>query len=424
LLFLCLSVASAVFFTPLPTSASGTGTEVLITNELVSCSEHASTTSFIGIKNPEYNSIPPDDAILPNNSTIWEYWNGLGCPSTGDNIGYYDLSDFMSTTTSGVYLMIFGDNQFGDMIEPWFYGQFYWNATTSEISNVLNYSTSTLDSSYYSGFHSTYDTKFTDVSASTTAGHLDDLYVSHFVDPDEVDTNLSARNPTYIKLSYAKQPDIETASVFETLSNLSGSSTGNGVTEFDLSSLTHGTYDVLIQFSNIGANLGLSEQPFPDAYVYLTIDLDPATGLSIVGDVEYYDKTTLPEPDIYEDCSLGDLTCHLSNAGKALFLPSQESVANFITLQESISGKFPFNYVSDFKDAFASLYTTSATQSLTISVPFGSFGNITLLSADLINAVPFASTIRTILSYLLWIMLTVQIYRRTLRIFNSQETTA
>jgi len=105
-----------------------------------------------------------------------------------------------------------------------------------------------------------------------------------------------------------------------------------------------------------------------------------------------------------------------------LFIPSDASINRFTDVYDTLSTKFPFAYLTDFRDSITSIYTGSTTASLGLTVPFGDVGDITLISADLVSDVPFTSTIRTILGALIWLMLASQIWRRGQTIFNQKTT--
>jgi len=105
-----------------------------------------------------------------------------------------------------------------------------------------------------------------------------------------------------------------------------------------------------------------------------------------------------------------------------LFVPSDNAIEDFSGLYATLSTKFPFAYFTDFNDSVSAVFTNPTTHAMALSVPFGPFGDIDLISAEQIEAVPLTSTIRTLLGALIWLMLGVTIYRRTYRIFNQQST--
>jgi len=117
-----------------------------------------------------------------------------------------------------------------------------------------------------------------------------------------------------------------------------------------------------------------------------------------------------------ESCDTLDIGCYIKVAIAWAFWPSQDSVDQFQSL--TLANSAPFQYAYDIGNVRNELLTASATSTLTVSVPFGSFGNITLLSASLLQAVPFSGTIRTLLGYLLWFLFAELVYYQILRSHN------
>lgn len=116
-------------------------------------------------------------------------------------------------------------------------------------------------------------------------------------------------------------------------------------------------------------------------------------------------------------CSSLDIACHIKNGFVWLFYPNQNSVDQFSNL--SLENKFPFSYAYDIETLRGELFPT-ATSTFAISVPFGNFGTTTLLSTTQIEAVPYASTIKTILGYILWILFAEMCYQQILKSHNKE----
>lgn len=117
-------------------------------------------------------------------------------------------------------------------------------------------------------------------------------------------------------------------------------------------------------------------------------------------------------------CDTLDIGCYIKIAVGWAFFPSQDSVDQFQTL--TLANSYPFQYAYDIGNVRNELLTASATSTLTITVPFGTFGNITLLSAGLIQAVPFVGLLRTIIGYLLWFLFAELVYYQILRSHNKE----
>jgi len=98
-----------------------------------------------------------------------------------------------------------------------------------------------------------------------------------------------------------------------------------------------------------------------------------------------------------------------------LFMPSAESVNLLKTLNAEVSGKFPFAYVYDMSQMRNEIFDSPTTASTTVGVNVEGFGQITFLSKPMLEAVPYAGLVKTILGFLLWLMGIEYIYIRTLR---------
>jgi len=270
---------------------------------------------------------------------------------------------------------------------------------------------------YLGGFEEDFDanfnfvteTRFTDLDISGTSSV--NIDVEYYIDGAEINTSISEFNPTLVSFSVALRPDTEFSSYSNAIDPLiSGTSTSS----FSFGSLADGTYDLLIQFSNLGVPFG-SARPFPQSYIYTDFTLTGGV-LTATGTVEYYDG--LAEPiNRYKPCSVVEISGCISNAMVDLFIPASTTLQETTDTFTSLQGKFPFAYVYDFQASVADLYSTS-TASATIAYNFAGLGTLTLISKAQLQALPMASTVRTILGYLLWLMFFAQMYRRTLTIFN------
>lgn len=121
------------------------------------------------------------------------------------------------------------------------------------------------------------------------------------------------------------------------------------------------------------------------------------------------------------DCSVTQPTGCLKNAGIWLLYPSVESVQQIQSL--TLRGRFPFQYVYDMgtvrEELFKSAQTASSTISITVPfIPGRASSTITFLSAAKLAAVPYSDTIRTILGWLLWLMLAEYVYYRVIRVHD------
>jgi len=134
-------------------------------------------------------------------------------------------------------------------------------------------------------------------------------------------------------------------------------------------------------------------------------------------------RDTLPGAPLPLDCSAIDIGCHLKNAVMWTLYPSNQSIENFKSLNENLKGRSPFIYGYETPELVNSLFNTSQTATTTISVTVNNFGTITFLSKEMLEAVPYASTVRTIISYIIWLGTVLFIYRKILKVHDNTTTT-
>lgn len=161
----------------------------------------------------------------------------------------------------------------------------------------------------------------------------------------------------------------------------------------------------------------------------LTVGGQDCRVLSIVSDTELectpltsahttqsYTQNSVPSQGIdYEECSSFDIACGLKNVFKWLFTVSPATLNQFSNL--SLSTKTPFSYLYDVGTIFNELFANSGSMSYAVSASTP-IGTINFISASAISAVPYASTIKTILGYMLYFFTAMTIYRLLLRVHN------
>jgi len=182
--------------------------------------------------------------------------------------------------------------------------------------------------------------------------------------------------------------------------------------------LPDGQYTAWVKFWNFAAQ----SYVFPTS---VTVNFTITSGIVTVSTVVDQTDGLIPNSQgyQYQPCSITDIGGCISNAFAFVFYPSPNSIDQFTSLYDTLSTKFPFAYFTDFNDSIGAVFTGATTASLAITVPFGTFGEIDLISAEQIQSVPFTTLIRTLLGALIWIMLGLTIYRRTQKIFNKEHTT-
>lgn len=98
------------------------------------------------------------------------------------------------------------------------------------------------------------------------------------------------------------------------------------------------------------------------------------------------------------------------------FIPTEESMNQFSTL--TLSNSEPFSYVYDIGNAYDELFSNTGSMEYAVSADTDALGTINFISASQISAIPYSSTIKTILGYLLWFFTGMFIYRILLRVHD------
>jgi len=263
-----------------------------------------------------------------------------------------------------------------------------------------------------------FNTRFISTQITGTSTNPKNVFVKveYYIDPNELNRNVSATNPTQISLSVALRPNTTFTKLYYDIPLISGTNTQTFTID-DTNIQDNGIFDLLIQFANAGVPFG-SEIPFKDSYIYTNFTLSSKI-VTATSTTENYNSTTNINQNLTsQPCGITALSGCISNAFSYLFIPDPTTLNNFKSIQTTLSTKFPFAYITDFQSSITTLYNENNTQNSSISVPFGSYGTISLISKQQLENVPFAFWIKTMLGYLLWLMFAYQMYRRTLNIFN------
>lgn len=140
-------------------------------------------------------------------------------------------------------------------------------------------------------------------------------------------------------------------------------------------------------------------------------------------------SSTIPvEECTWDFTSMKSWVCNLQTAFmfpiKLLFYPTNESVQKFSYLNTSLDNKFPFAYLEEVKVLRNELFDATQTGTTTINlrfkiIPGAGTSTLQLLSKQKLEAVPYASTVKTILGWLLWLQALGYIYYRVLRSHDS-----
>lgn len=122
-----------------------------------------------------------------------------------------------------------------------------------------------------------------------------------------------------------------------------------------------------------------------------------------------------------QDCAWTDFGCGMKNAIGWAFIPDPATVAQFNDL--TLAHSAPFSYVYDVPTVWNELFTNSATTTMEIKVNGlhfvpNSTSSITFISSSMISAVPYASTLRTLMGYILWFMFGLLVYRQVIKVHD------
>jgi len=368
--------------------------------------------------------VPTERTINENSSVRLDIKNTSGFPTCA--LGLYfrilngtttvDSVNLSVSTTTEEYETVV--NNFDNTPEILYPGTTYTAVVSSQCNPgnffVKNVSFSS-DSQFISDiiFNSVTQTRFTDVDVTGTS--TVNVEAEYYLEQSEIDVTKSERNPAMVRFQYSLRPGTTFDGFSESIdATLQGTSTA----DIDLSGFSDGTYDLLVTFSNSGCTLGLAPCPFKDSYVYSSFTIASGTLVS-VGDNEFYDGTVPPPENQYQDCSITNIGNCISNAFVYLFFPSQSALNSFTILGDQLDTRFPFAYIFDTLEVVQTLYSTTQSESLDLTVPFASFGDITLISQDMLEEIPMSETIKLLLTYTLWIMFMLQMYNRSRNIFNT-----
>lgn len=127
---------------------------------------------------------------------------------------------------------------------------------------------------------------------------------------------------------------------------------------------------------------------------------------------------TLPGSPQPLNCDSLDIGCHLKNALMWIFYPSDMTIDRFKSLSDNLKGRSPFIYAYQAPTLVNTLYTSSQTASTTVSVNVNHFGTITLLSEPMLQSIPFANTVKTVIGYALWLGTVLFIYHKIIKVHD------
>jgi len=368
-------------------------------SEAITAEASGGITSFVC-----YNETDTGCFFTEDNSSIsfveFNYYKGE----------YDDKTEFLSNA-GGTF------NSFSKTIYPYtFWIEAKTATSTYNYQILVNGSSSVSFAPYQSNIQNTLNTRFSGIQITGTS--TINITTQYFLDPNEINNQIAQFNPTGVKYEYSKRPGTTSENQIDTIPY---GTLNNGTSTINIQDLADGTYDVNITFYNFSNSFNGTERPFPKAYIYTSFTISGGI-LTATGTIEFYNALTEPPKNIYQECSITAIGGCISNAFIYLFVPEAYSTNEIFTARDSLQNKAPFVYLYQVPQLWETLYTTTQTSSMSIGVTT-TIGHIDFISESQLDAIPLTNTIRTIVGYLLWVMLALLIYTETKRIFNHQPTT-
>jgi len=178
------------------------------------------------------------------------------------------------------------------------------------------------------------------------------------------------------------------------------------------------------ELTQTGINSFTYQGNFPTLDDTISIEVDLRASTTVLTTSPTYtffisqDGNTLPSQVVTCDNESG-LSWAICKVMTLLFVPSEESVDRFFSLEENFDTKFPFVYVTQMNGVFDSLYNQTSTAVSSISVHMWG-QELTLISKAMIEAFPLQSELRYLLGLAIYILTALYLYRRTIKIFNQE----
>lgn len=126
-----------------------------------------------------------------------------------------------------------------------------------------------------------------------------------------------------------------------------------------------------------------------------------------------------------QPCGISDLSGCFQNALAALFYPTVSPGAAFQSISQTAQGKAPFVYVYQIASIRNALFTSSSTAPTSVDVPLWKLpgqtatSSLVMISSTLISNVPYASTVKLIITAILWLMMAEYVYYRVIRMHDT-----
>jgi len=126
-----------------------------------------------------------------------------------------------------------------------------------------------------------------------------------------------------------------------------------------------------------------------------------------------------------QPCGISDLSGCFQNALAAVFYPTVSPGAAFAQIGETAKGKAPFVYVYQIAAVRNELFTASSTAATSVTVPLWklpgqtSTSTLVMISSTLISNVPYANTVKIIITAILWLLMAEYVYYRVIHMHDT-----
>lgn len=312
---------------------------------------------------------------------------------------------------------------------------FYWNGSifVGVVPNTpeINYSDE-------------YNTRFDDLDVIESAPNDFRVDVVYYLDSTERDPNQANRNAQDILFQYetmrydptTKRP---TGTTTESSNFLLGQlplvedtvfTDNSTIPSMCFSGDADGTVyrtELIARYYNQGSQI-TGIYPFPEAYILLTYYSELSSGdciLSTQGpsggqDLEVYSSLNT-ETLQREPCGITAIDGCITNSVRALFIPQNTTIEEIFTVDQQLSTKIPFVYLTEISTVADEFLNSPMTQSLDINLSILG-GTIILIDRNMIANAPYVNLLNTLITGALWVLFAMVMYRIALGIHNRETT--
>lgn len=264
---------------------------------------------------------------------------------------------------------------------------------------------------------SVYDTRFNSQTITGTRSQLN-IMTDYFLDLTELN---SSNRPNSIRTDIVNAQGIVVLAYINTTSykNTQGqhvsTSTVLKSSFYNGNDLPDGQYTALTKFYSTSLNGPVLLRS------YVQVGFTVNGGNSFTSTTQLNSNGLLPEMDsnVEQACGITSLGGCIVNAFSYLFLPDISELSQVTNFTQNLQTKFPFAYIYDFQSTIQTLYSNPQNQVTSIGFNFAGLGQLTLISQQMVSNVPFAPLIKNTLGYMMWILFGFIMYKRSLKIFNT-----